>query len=118
MSFLLWCLIGILPSLYLFWLIICRDVFEECRDARKPGFPEQVNLSEAMVTVGCFAAAIIMWPLIVMFAVGFTWHEWRFGDIVLWRKKEIPKKEKIAELEKKAKKLGLILKEPAPINLK
>lgn len=109
---------GIIPGIYFSWLVICRDVMEDRRKKRKLGFPKQVNLGEAVIGVGCFAAIVLLWPLFVMISIGITWSEWKLGEIVLWTRNEKTKKEKVDDLVKKANKLGLILEKRKPKELK
>ena len=121
-EFVIFALIGATNGLYLLWLFICRDVLEEDRDNRKLGFPNQVDLGDAMQALFLFMIFAIAWPLFIFVSIVITWNEFSFADIVVWKRKapKIKKELDEATVKAAAKKLGFNLqkKEPDPIVLK
>ena len=116
-GFTLWLLIGLPITLFLGYMIIIRDVFEENTAKRNIGLPNKIVLGDTLGALTAFGIAIFLWPLAAMIVIGITWTEFSMADIVLWRKSEKPREEKVTALEKQAKELGLILT-PKEITLK
>lgn len=84
-NFSIWFLIGSINALYLGWLIIWKDVFQENKSKRKTGFPEEVKLGFTLAAIGIFFVASVFWPLMVMISIFITWDEYKLADIVLWK---------------------------------
>ncbi len=104
-----WVLTGVILTTYCFWLAISKDCMG---NGKNPGLPDVIKLPDLLLASGIFLLGVGALPMTAIFAIGFTWEWAKLGDVVVWRRKP---KDDVADLEKKARKLGFSLE---PKNIK